>query len=401
MEPIELAAKALQADNAAEVERLLEAHPELRRRVNEPVGDFGSPAILNVKSRAMLDVLLGAGADINVRSTWWAGSFGLLDTAEPALAAYAIERGATVTAHAAARLGLFDRLKAFVAADPQVVHERGGDGQTPLHFASTIEIADFLLAGGADINARDIDHVSTPAQWMIGSRSEIAQYLVSRGAASDILLAAALGDEALVQRHLDADPECVRMRVSDEWFPMVGGSNGGTIYQWRLGWYVSAAQVARRFKHSRVFAIVMARCPLEERLLNMCWLGDEVGATSLGALHKNLAERLPASGRRHVAHAARDNDTNALRLLLAAGLPVDPAVARSQHRGSALHWASWFGNAEAVRMILARNPPLEDSDNDFNATPLGWARHGMENCWTKKGDYPAVIDLLIKAGASP
>jgi hypothetical protein len=53
-------------------------------------------------------------------------------------------------------------------------------------------------------------------------------------------------------------------------------------------------------------------------------------------------------------------------------------------------------------LVLSRHPPLEDADNDFNATPLGWARHGAEHCWAKqKGDYPAVINLLITAGAKP
>jgi Ankyrin repeat len=402
VEPIELAAKAFRADDAPEVARLFVKHPELRLKVNDPSGDFGAPAIVRAKSKAMLDVLLAAGADINARSNWWAGGFGLLDQADPSLAMYAIERGARVTAHSAARLGLFDELKAIIAAHPEAVRERGGDGQTPLHFASTTAIADFLLESGADIDARDVDHVSTPAQWMIGERSELARHLVGRGCSSDVLMAAALGDVPLVTRHLDDNPESVRMRVSDEWFPMVGGANGGTIYQWQLGWYVSAAQVARRFNQPRVFEIVMARSPLEEQLLNMCWLGDEAAVTSLLADTPRLADRLPASGRRQAAHAARNNDTNALRLFIAAGLPVDPAEARTQHRASALHWAAWFGNVEAVRLVLSRHPPLDDAENDFKGTPLGWARHGAEHCWSKeKGDYSAVIDLLTTAGAKP
>jgi hypothetical protein len=32
-------------------------------------------------------------------------------------------------------------------------------------------------------------------------------------------MAAALGDVNLVRRHLDADPACIRMSVSEEWFP--------------------------------------------------------------------------------------------------------------------------------------------------------------------------------------
>ncbi len=74
------------------------------------------------------------------------------------------------------------------------MHARGGDGQTPLHFARTVEIAAFLLDHGADIDALDIDHESTPAQWMLGDRLEVARYLVQQGCTTDILLAAAAGD---------------------------------------------------------------------------------------------------------------------------------------------------------------------------------------------------------------
>src|SRR5262249_6132699 len=160
-----------------------------------------------------------------------AGSFGLLETIDPALAPAAIRRGAIVTAHAAARLGMLDRLKELIAADPALVQARGGDGQFPLHFASTVEIAGFLLDHGAEIDARDNDHESTAAQWMLREHPEVARYLVTRGCHTDILMAAALGDLELTRKHLDADPGCIRMRVSREYFPMIGGGNGGTIYQ--------------------------------------------------------------------------------------------------------------------------------------------------------------------------
>src|SRR6202011_4361245 len=112
-------------------------------------------------------------------------------------------------------------------------------GQTPLHFASTVEVAEFLLANGAEIDARDVDHESTPAQYMLRveqkrhyprDRQDVARFLVARGCRTDILMAAALGDADLVRRHLDADPECIRMSVSEEWFPKQDPRAGGTIY---------------------------------------------------------------------------------------------------------------------------------------------------------------------------
>ena len=116
-------------------------------------------------------------ADINARSHWWAGSFGVLDN-DGGLAPYLIDRGARVDAYAAARLGMLDRLEALVKDNPDVVHAGGGDGQTPLHVAANVEIARFLLEHGADINARDVDHESTPAQYLVRERQEVARYLV-------------------------------------------------------------------------------------------------------------------------------------------------------------------------------------------------------------------------------
>jgi len=50
-------------------------------------------------------------------------------------------------------------------------------------------------------------------------RQDVARYLVSRGCKTDLLMATALGDVDLVRHHLDADPACIRMSVSEEWFP--------------------------------------------------------------------------------------------------------------------------------------------------------------------------------------
>jgi hypothetical protein len=398
-DPMESFKKAFKEQDAALFRQLLERHPEMKAKINEPVEAFDAPVITRVRTREMLDVLLEAGADINAKSLWWAGGFGLLHGAEPDLAAYAIQRGAVVDVHAAARLGLMDRLRGLVVADPELVHARGGDGQTPLHFASTVEIANYLLEHGADIDARDVDHESTPAQYMVRDRQEIARCLVGRGCRTDILMAAALGDAALARRHLDTDPNCVRMRVSNEYFPMINHRSGGTIYQWTLGWYVSAHQVAKEFGHEAVFRLLMEHSPAEVKLLTFCWLGDETSMNSLLAERPNLVAGLAEADRRQLAHAARNNDIAAVRLMLAAGLPLDT---RGQHRATPLHWASFHGNAEMTQEILRYNPPLELTDADFHGTPLGWAIHGSEHGWyCRTGNYAATVEALLKAGAKP
>jgi hypothetical protein len=396
-DPLELFKSAFVKDDAVLLRQLFGRHPEMKAKINEPVGPFDSPAITLVRSRPMLDVLLEAGADINAKSRWWAGGFGLLHSATPELAAYAIERGAVVDVHAAARLGFIDKLRELISADPELVNARGGDGQTPLHFANTVTVAEFLLDQGADIEARDVDHESTPAQYMVRDRQPVLRYLIERGCKTDILMAAALGDLALVRKHLAADPDCIRIRVSDEYFPMVNDKSGGTIYQWTLGWYVSAHDVAKQFGHDDVFELLMDCSPTEVKLLAACWADDETAARSLLNEHPGLAAGLSNAYRRQVADAARNNNLAAVRLMLAAGLPVD---ACGQHGATALHWAAFHGNAAMAREILRYHPPLELMDGDFNSTPVGWAIHGSEHGWyCRTGNYGATLDALVEAGA--
>src|SRR5262249_13233295 len=151
-------------------------------------------------------------------------------------------------------------------------------------------------------DARDIDHESTAAQYMLRERPEVLQFPIGRGCKTDILMAAALGDRQLAEEHLRQDPECIRMRVSDEYMPLIGSRNGGTIYQWQLGWHVSAVQVAKAFGHGELADWLMEHCPDEEKLLNACWLHNEELVKSLLAQHPKLADALPAAGRRHLAH---------------------------------------------------------------------------------------------------
>lgn len=396
-EIIEQLKRAFCEDDAGLFRKLMADHPELKTRIDEPAGPFDSPMITNVRSRGMLDALIEAGADINVKSRWWAGGFGLLHGADPDLAANAIQRGAIVDVHAAARLGMIDKLRELIAADPSLVHARGGDGQTPLHFASNVEIAEFLADHGADIDARDVDHESTPAQYMVRDRQEIVRTLIRRGCRTDLLMAAALGDAGLVRQLLDADPECIHLRVTGEYFPMINPKGGGTIYQWTLGWYVSPHDVAKDFGHADIVELLMDRSPPDVKFIAACWANDEAGVNALLRDNRGFIAGLSDAYRRHVAHAARNNNANAVRIMLAAGMSAD---IRGQHHATPLHWAAFHGNADMAREILRHHPPLEVTDADFNATPVGWAIYGSEHGWHRNtGDYPATVEALLLAGA--
>ena len=394
---------AILADDTAGVAGLLEKCPALKDRLNEPLPDYGfgaTPLIAAVHrtNREMIDLLLRSGADINARSHWWAGSFGVLDN-DLGLADFLIARGARVDAHAAARLGMLDKLRELVAADPAVVAARGGDGQTPLHVACSVDIARFLLKHGADINALDIDHESTPAQYMMRERREVARYLVSRGCRTDLLMAAELGDLDLVRRLLDEEPSRIHVSVSREHFPMKGQRAGGIIYIWTLGPNKTPHVLAHESGHPEVLWYLMERSPDPLKFSLALELGDNGLFNRLLAATPDMPKLLAPAERRRLADAAQNRNIEMVRRMLEAGWPVD---SRGQHGGTALHWAAFHGQVEMTRLVLGFHPPLELVDFDFGGPPLGWAIHGsLGDGLTDNADFGGTVMALLKAGAKP
>ena len=404
--PMEALSAAVRADDAAQVAHVLVSHPELKSTINEPIpgGAFGATAlILAVQNanRQVIEALLAAGADINQRSHWWAGGFSVLDEGEraPWLADFLIAHGALLDPTAAAQLGRLDDLKAMIAADPRAVHVRGGDGQTPLHRARDVETATYLLDHGADIDARDVDHESTPAQYLVRTRQDVVRYLVDRSCRTDILMAASIGDLALVERHLDGDPSAIRTSVSEKYFPKRDPRAGGSIYIWTLGANKTAHMVAKEFGHSAVFDLLMTRSPESLQLAVACALGDENTVKALLSERPDAAASLTSDERTMLAAAAQDNNVEVVRLMLDAGWPAD---ARGQHNGTALHWACFHGNTAMVRTLLRHGAPVDVKGEEWNATPLGWALHGSVHGWhPERGDFAGTVEALLEWGADP
>jgi ankyrin repeat protein len=409
---VEALTAAVRANSAPAVREILTRHPSLRSSLNEPLPNYGfaAPALLSAvihQNREMVDALLDAGANIDERSRWWAGGFGVLDTAGPQLAEYLISRGATIDIHAAARLGKTVRVRELLQLDPQLVHARGGDGQLPLHFARTVEIAALLLDHGAEIDARDIDHESTAAQYMACSRDygewhepyrhEVARFLISRGAETDLMMASAIGDLALVERILNDDPETVRITVGERNFPKRDPKSGGSIYFFGFGITKSPHMVARQFGHTEVYNLLMQRSPVWLRLINAAEAGDGDFCRRLVAGHPQLFQKLSPAASRRIVGAAVRNNTAAVELLLELGWPAAAALENNQ---TALHYAAWHGNVAMVTALLKHHAPVNVFENEHGGSPLGWTLHGSLNGWEReKGDYPAVARLLLAAGA--
>jgi len=321
--------QAIRELRPADVADLIARSPALVSACHE--GSFGSTPLIHgvlMGDRGIVDMLLGAGADVDQRSDWWAGSFGVLDHASDEMAEYLLGRGATLTPHAAARLGMLDELRSMIERDPDRVRERGGDGQLPLHFARTPEIADLLLEAGADIDARDVDHESTAAHWQATRRPTVASHLVDRGAEPDPFLAAATGRLDLLERLAATDPDVPHARISRERFSTHGAGAAEHIYFYTLGEGMTVLHAAA----------------LTDRADSIRWLleaGADVNARG------GYDEQTPL-------HTAAWNDAVAAATALLDARADMAALSGKIHRNDPLGWAVVSGAAHAVRLLVSR-----------------------------------------------
>jgi ankyrin repeat protein len=406
--PIERFKKALRDDDVKALRRVLEQHADVRAAINEPIMGFDSPPLVGASDVAIVDVLLEFGADPNRRSSWWAGGFHPLHGARPQVAERLLAAGAVPDACAAARLDRPDLLARMLAEEPARVHERGGDGKMPLHFASSRRIVDLLLNAGADLDARDIDHRSTAAEWMLGddpdeARPDLAKYLVERGASADIFLAAALGLTAHARALLEADPSLLRLRTSQGEYAEKPPSSYH-IYQWTIGPNLSPLQVAAKFRQHETLQALLQFASPEERLLLACNQGDGDRARSIVRANPGIVERLGAVERQALTDEAWSANAPAVEVMLELGF--DPAVpsVTGPKGGNALHCAAWEGSVACVEALL-RYPVgralLNSVETTYGGTPLSWCCHGSRNCGNPRADHAEVARLLLEAGARP
>ena len=394
---------AFHRHDAAAVRRLFQQYPEVRARINEPIFGFNSPAIVAyAEDLAMVEVLLEFGANPNRRSDWWAGGFHALYGATPETAERLIAAGAVIDACAAAHLDDVELLARLIAEDPARVHERGGDGKTPLHFAESREVVDLLLSLGADIDARDVDHRSTPAQWMLdhtrgAGRYELARYLVERGAETDIFLTAALGLTDRARAMLQANPGLLDLRTSRGEYDQKPPSSYH-IYFWTIGDSRSPLDVAAQFEQPETLEAMMEFASPRQQLLFACRRGDEERAHWIVREHPGIVASLSPSDQRAIADAAWNGEARAVALMVELGF--DPRTP-GHDSGTPLHCAAWEGSVETVSAIL-RHPDarvlVAIKDAHYGATPLGWCCHGSLH-GNQRHDHAGAARLLLAAGA--
>ncbi len=391
---------ALQAlidtDDVEGLRALLANHASRRELEDEQ----DPPLLSKCRSTAAAELLLEHGAGLDHVSRWWAPGFGA-PKVNADVGRLLVERGAKLTPHAAAGLGLVESLRDMINTDASVVASLGGDATTPLHFARTVDVARLLVERGADVDARDEDHDSTPAQWLIGRHPDIVRFLLKQGASSDIFLAAALGDEDRVDRHVTESPDCLSLRVGWEpEFPGIGyRGRGGSIYQWTLGFNSYAHQYAANNGYADLFRSMFARSDTKTKFLVACVTAWRDAALEIVRESNGIVASLTPGDLELVARYSWETnvDLEAVRLMLDVGFPIDHPETR--HGYTALHNAAWGGYADLVDLLIERGSPLNVLHPEFGSTPLG---HALHCCCVDgrhpEGEYGRVVAALIEAG---
>ncbi len=332
---------------------------------------------------------------------FWADGFATSQI-KPSTARLLVEHGAPLSIHAAAGFGFADHLADLLRIDPSLVDAKGGDGCTPLHFARNLETARLLIDAGADIDARDDDHDSTPAQWLIKKAPEVVRLLLDAGAKPDIFVATALGDRSLISRLISENPGCVAFRIGRlPDFPPIGyAGRGGTILQWSLAFNSYPHQIALIGSRDDIFDLLYDNSDPTTRLLVCCVLARRQDAEEIVRKYPGIVAALPEIDLELLPRYCWETNINyeAVRLMLDLGFPVSKT--ERSHGYSPLHNAAWAGDAALVDLLLSRGHSVDLMDPTYNATPLGYALH---DCLVEKrhpeGDFAHVVESLLKAGS--
>ncbi len=167
--------------------------------------------------------------------------------------------------------------------------------------------------------------------------------------------------------------------------------DGSTLYQGRFGTNVDAA-------------IYNGNLEAAEHLLGRGATLSFTAALCLGRWD-DVARLAPATSapaqRAAFVQAALHGNAEALRRMLALGMPPTTVSEHLQAHGTALHHAVWSGRLEAVRVLVEAGAELNRRDTIHDGTPLGWALYaGKEQADPERARrYAETAEFLKSRGA--
>lgn len=401
----------------------LRAQVALRRRYGrsphlDPVEGPVPEALAERVDRFLRLSCLTYGADSPARRDAAAA----LLAAEPALG--------TASIHTAAVTGDVAAAEALLTADPTLATAEGGPwGWPPLLYLAcgrlpttkaaedSVVLADLLLAAGADPDAGYLWEGLVPPMTALtgafgeGEQGPVNQPRHPRSIELATLLLDAGADpndhQALYNRHFRDDDDHLELLLARG----MGTGDGGP---WRrllgdalptpaqgLAEELDRAVTAAR--PARVRLLLAHGAPVADGMLREAMLagsievaaalrgagapepsldavegfvatamaGDAARVDALTAADPSLPARAVAAHPDLVRRAAELGASRALPVLVAAGFDLD-----ARRRTTALHDAAWRGDVAMVEQLLALGADPRITDEEHDATPLGWAEHG-------------------------
>jgi ankyrin repeat protein len=276
------------------------------------------------------------------------------------------------------------------------------DGESIYHAAqeNRRECLELMLAYGADLSARDLTHRNTPLHFLAGHRES-----------DDKAQTASAGMTWLLDHGADLDVTS----YDTEETPLHAVARTGWVALADLFLAHGAAVDAKRADGKTPYAVAVrsgsrelaallratganpADVSPEDDFLGACMEGDQARAGALLSVHPDLVRHLAADGRGAVVQGVYERSEAAIRLMTGLGFDLSW---ESSWAGTPLHHAAWLGEAGLVRVLLDLGAPVDAKDRQFGSSALGWTAHGSSNYSGAGADHPAVVSLLLDAGAS-
>lgn len=280
-------------------------------------------------------------------------------------------------------------LTALIAEHSSLVHARGTNGNRLLHFSVNhpgTALTDVLLAAGADPDAAN-DKGSTPlTQAAYRGHVAMIERLLAEGASFD---AEAYGDGgtplafALFWGHAEAAERLAEMMIVPHNLRIAAGLG-------RLDIMAELFDAGGRLKpdagHHREFHRPHSGFPpwrpsddpqqvLDEALTYAARSGRVEAMAYLHARGADL-DAEPYNGTA-LACAVLNGRLDAMAWLLDHGADINKRCGYGgARRATPLHFAAaWGGQLRAAELLVVRGADLDAEDDDYKATPAGWADH--------------------------
>jgi uncharacterized protein len=297
----------------------------------------------------------------------------------------------------AAQRGNIQAVRQLIAQNADVKAPQA-DGTTALHWAAqadNLELAELLIQAGAQVSPANAVGATPLLQAALNGSARMMERLIAGGADPNAKLTRS-GDTALMLASRTGKVDAVRVLLDR-------GANANAQETWggttALMWAIAE-------KHAEVAKLLLARgADVNARsyyVPSASGRGFE-GATPVPQKPNGGFEEFASGWLTPLMLAARENDLESARLLVAAGAEIN---AQAGDGKDALALAFFDGSYDVAEFLIDNRANVNQKDAQ-RFTPLFWAvdRRNMETApnfpWLETRDPLPQIKKLLEAGADP